>query len=348
MGKTVMLLKPGSIGFEEYDEQALQPDEVRIRTLYSGISAGTQLTLYRGKNPYISGKWDPELRLFEHTGESSVTFPTKGMWAYEEVGMAVETGESVSKINAGDIIYGAWGHKSTNIVNEEFAVSHKLPEGLDPVCGIFAQMGAIAFNAILDASIHLGETVAVFGQGVPGQMVAQLARLSGARVIAVDLDNSRLEYSKKFGADIVLNSKACDAAREIKKLTGGRGADVSIEISGFAPALNEAVRATCYNGTVVCSGFITDEAKGLYLGREFHHNRIRILCSQISGISLEAGNRWDRLRMEKTIMELQRNKEIDFKGLITHTFPFEKAAEAYHMLDAGTKDCLQAVLSFDQ
>ncbi|MCM8900070.1 zinc-binding alcohol dehydrogenase [Caldicoprobacter algeriensis] len=348
MGKIIKLLGPKSIGFEEYEEEELRPDEVRIKTLFSGISAGTQLTLYRGKNPYLSGKWDPDLRIFDHTGEASAKFPVKGMWAYEEVGIVVEIGTDVSKASVGDVIYGAWGHKSTHVVKEEFAVDHKLPKELDPICGIFAQMGAIALNAILDANIHVGETVAIFGQGVPGQMVTQLAKLNGARVIAVDLDDSRLEYSKKFGADIVLNPKKCDAAKEIKKLTDGRGADVSIEISGFASALNEAIRATCYNGTVVCSGFITGEAKGLFLGKEFHHNRIKIVCSQISGVSLDVSNRWDRLRMEKTIMQLQAEGKVNFKGLITHIIPFEKAPEAYRMLDEGTKDCLQVVLKFDE
>lgn len=346
MGKTIRLVQPRVIDYEEYEESLLKPNQVRLKTLYSGISAGTQLTLYRGNNPYFSGKWNNDLKLFEDCVEAPQILPIYGLWSYEEVGVVVEVGSDVEKVAIDDIIYGAWGHKSSHIVDGRYAVNHKLSSGLDPICGIFAQMGAIALNAILDADIHVGETVAVIGQGVPGQMVAQLAKLNGARVIVVDLDGSRLEYSKKFGADITLNAKELDAAREIKLLTGGRGADVVIEITGSPIALNEAIRSACYNGRVVCSSFIPGEARGLFLGKEFHHNRINIVCSQISGLSPTVSNRWDRMRMEKTIMDLQEAGKIDFKNIITHVVPFDDAKEAYQMLDNGTSGCLQVVLDF--
>ena len=79
--------------------------------------------------------------------------------------------------------------------DEDWAARACCPPGVDPRLGIFSQIGAIALNAVLDADIHLGESVAVFGQGVPGQIVAQLARLNGATVIAVDGVAQRLELA---------------------------------------------------------------------------------------------------------------------------------------------------------
>ena len=76
----------------------------------------------------------------------------------------------------------------------------------DPRIGIFSQIGAIALNVVLDADIHVGETVAVFGLGVPGQIAAQLARLNGGRVIAVDGIAGRRELAAKLGADEVLDA----------------------------------------------------------------------------------------------------------------------------------------------
>jgi 2-desacetyl-2-hydroxyethyl bacteriochlorophyllide A dehydrogenase len=347
VGRILNLVQPRKIEVDEYKEEPLGCLQIRIKTLYSGISAGTQLTLYRGENPFVEGDWNPVLRIFEDIGEPAMLYPVDGMWAYEEVGKVVEVGSGVTKVKAGDVIFGAWGHKSTHIADEEYAATHKLVEGVEPICAIFAQMGAISLNAVIDANIHAGETVAVFGQGVPGQIVAQLSKLSGARVIAVDLDETRLDFAKRSGADIVLNPKDVNVGKEIKELTGGKGADVSIEISGSIIALNEAIKSTCYNGCVVCSGFITGEAKGLFLGREFHHNRIKIICSQIENVSLSASNRWDKLRMENTIMNLQKEGKIDLSGLITHIVDFEKASEAYDMLDRQT-NCLQVVLKFEQ
>jgi 2-desacetyl-2-hydroxyethyl bacteriochlorophyllide A dehydrogenase len=345
MGNVLKMTAPRTIDFETYEEKVLSPGEVRLQMLYSGISAGTQLTLYRGTNPFVSKKWNNDLKIFEGPQEGGL-YPAYGGWGYEEVGRVVETGSTVKSVKIGDLVFGAWGHRSSQVVEESFAQSHRMPEGLEPVSGIFAQMGAIALNAILDADIHVGETVAVFGQGVPGQIVSQLAKLNGATVVAVDLDDRRLAYSKKFGADVVLNPKNCDAAMEIRKLTENRGADVCIEISGFTPALHEAVRATCYSGRVVCSGFFQGNANGLFLGEEFHHNRINIVGSQIFGVNPSLTYRWNKLRMEQTIMELQKGGKIDLRGLISHIVPFREAPKAYDMLDKGTEECLQVVLEF--
>lgn len=346
MGRLLQLTEPRNITIADYPEPALRSDQVRIETLYSGISAGTQLTLYRGVNPYINSLWNADLRLFESRPAESTSYPIQGMWGYEEVGRVIETGADVHKISVGDLIYGAWGHRSSHVTDEAYACDHRLPSELDPVCGIFAQMGAIANNAILDADIHVGETVAVFGQGVPGQIIAQLARLNGARVIVVDLDDNRLAVSKQMGAEITINAATCDVGREIKQLTGRRGVDVAIEITGVASVLHEAIRSTCYNGRVVCSGFIVREGNGLFLGQEFHHNRIQVICSQISGVGLHVANRWNQVRMEQNIMALQAAGRLNLKGLITHVISYEQASEAYRMIDKQTEHSLQVVLDF--
>lgn len=346
MGDVLVMKAPKTIDFETYAERPLAAGEVRVKTLFSGISAGTQLTLYRGTNPFVSKKWDNDLKIFETPDSEPSLYPARGAWGYEEVGMIEEISPDVKDVKPGDIIFGAWGQRSSNIVTAQFAAERKLPEGLEPIKGIFAQMGAIALNAILDADIHVGETVAIFGQGVPGQIVTQLAKLNGATVVAMDLNDNRLEYSKRFGADAVLNTKKCDAAKEIKLMTGGRGADVSIEISGSTIALHEAIRSTTYSGRVVCSGFMQGNANGLFLGEEFHHNRINVVASQINGVSPALSYRWNKLRMERTIMDLQSKGKIDLKGLITHVLPFKDSAKAYDMIDRYTEQWLQVVLQF--
>lgn len=344
MGKLLVLKQPKQIGFEEYEERELLSNEVRIKTLYTGISAGTELTSYRGTSPFLNKKWDVNNRIFEKELETSWTFPLK-QWGYEEVGEVIETGSAVTRVQVGDIIFGTWGHRSTHIAEEGFAADRKLHKELDPICGIFSHIGAIGINAILDANIHVSETVAVFGQGVPGQIVTQLAKLNGAKVIAVDLDDTRLAVSKKFGADITINSKKCDASKEIKEITKGLGADVAIEISGSPIALHEAIRCAAYSGRVVASGFMQGEPRGLFLGEEFHHNRINLICSQISGVDPALSNRWNRLRLNHTVMDLQKEGKLDLKGLITHIIPFDDAARAYETLDTGAEQVLQMVLS---
>ncbi|HEX6290180.1 MAG TPA: zinc-binding dehydrogenase [Herpetosiphonaceae bacterium] len=336
---------PRTIGFVQEPMRALQPHEARVRTLYSGISAGTELTLYRGSNPYLHKRWDSALRLFHDDSQQATAYPIAN-WGYEEVGEVVEIGSQVSDLAPGSIVYGTWGHRTSAIVDGAFVRARQLPPGADPLLGIFSHIGPIALNAILDSAIRLGETVAVFGLGVVGQLVAQLARLSGAEVIGVDLVPQRCDLARRLGIEQVLDGTAVEADRAIKELTAGRGADVCIEASGSARALHQAIRACAYSSKVVALGFYQGEAAGLRLGEEFHHNRIALVCSQISGIAPELQHRWDRLRLVQTFMRLAIAEKLPVKPLITHLVPAAEAPLLFSLLDTQPSSVLQAVLDF--
>lgn len=342
---------PRTIGYldETSEDRPLQPQEVRVRTFYSGISAGTELTYYRGSNVYLSKQWDAARRLFLPTssGEGSYAYPVRN-WGYEEVGEVIECGSEAEDLSPGTCVYGTWGHRTTAILAAEFARERRLPEEIDPLLGIFSHIGAITMNGILDSAIRLGETVAVFGLGVVGNVVGQLAKLSGAQVIGVDLLPQRLEKAHETGFDIVIDGKAESAAERIKALTGNRGADVCIEASGAIPALNEAIRACAYSSKVVALGLYQGGASGLILGDEFHHNRINLVCSQISGVGPELQHRWNRLRLVHTFMNLLAHKRIQMHPLITHTGSAWEAQQFYELIDSHPDEVIQAVLDFRQ
>ena len=335
---------PGRIGREAHAPQPLGPGEVRLRTLYSGISAGTEMTAFLGTNPYLNRRWDPAARVFVEGG-TSLSYPMPAM-GYEEVGRVAEVGAEVTRVRPGDVVWGAWRHRTEHVADEAWAAARVLPDGVDPRLGIFSQIGSIALNAILDADIHLGETVAVFGQGVPGLMVTELAALSGATVIAVDRLPARLARATAHGARHVVNGAEEDAALRVKALTEGRGADVTIEITGSAAALHEAIRATAYNSRVVACGFFQGGAAALRLGEEFHHNRIELRCSQISGVPRALDHRWSRERLGRTVMGLLAEGRVDWGRLISHVVPASRAQEAFEMLRDRPEDCLQVVLDF--
>lgn len=263
----------------------------------------------------------------------------------------VEVGDAVTRVQVGDRIWGTWGHKSTHAAEQDWAAQRLLDPSLDSLCGIFSHVGAIGLNVVLDAqtsglNIHVGEDVAIFGQGVMGLVVTQLARLNGGTVIAVDGIARRLELARRCGAAHVIDFHSQEPAETIKALTGGRGADVSIEITGSYRALHEAIRATAYNARVVAAGFYQGEGKGLFLDEEFHHNRIQIISSQISGSSPRLGQRWDRLRLNRTVMQLQAERRIDLLALISHRFRAKDAAAAFELLDTAPEDAVQVVLEF--
>ena len=346
MGRVVTFEGPREVSVREYEDPPLGRGEVRLETLYSGISAGTEMTAYRGSNPYLAKRWEPERRLFVE-GETSLEYPVEG-WGYEEVGEVSEVGPAVTKVQPGDVVYGTWGHRSTKVADEDWAAARRLPPGVDPVIGVFSRIGAIALNAVLDADVHVGEYVAVFGQGVPGLIAAQLAGLNGGTVIAVDGIPKRLELARELGVAHVVNFNEKSPAGEIKRLSEGRGADVSIEISGSYPALHEAIRSTAYNSKVVSAGFFQGEGTGLSLGEEFHHNRIRVICSQISGLNPALDHRWTVERLERTVMSLAAGGRVSLQPLVSHTFGVDEADEAFRLLDQrpAPDDVVQAVLRF--
>src|SRR5829696_5490483 len=348
MGKGIVFTQPRTVAFESYDDLPLGPHELRVRTLYSGISAGTEMTAYRGTNPYLSKEWDVKNRLFLASEAPSQPYPLSG-WGYEEVGEVIEVSPDVTTLQVGDIVYGTWGHRTHHTLQEDYANKRIKPDGLDPILAIYSHLGPIALNGILDADIHVGETVAVFGLGVLGQVIAQLARLNGARVIGIDVIEKRLQLAKELDAiEAGFNPRDGSPAENIKALTNGRGADVTIEVSGSARALNEAVRATSYSARVVVLGFFQGEAQGLLLGEEFHHNRISLVCSQISNVNPALSYRWDRLRLIHTIMELQAKGSLNLRPVITHLIPFNQAAQAFQILDETPDQALQIVLDFSQ
>jgi 2-desacetyl-2-hydroxyethyl bacteriochlorophyllide A dehydrogenase len=344
MGYAVTLTAPRQVVVTEYDEPALAPTQVRLQTLYSGISAGTELASYRGSNPFLNQLWDADRRLFVK-GDATLFYPITS-WGYEEVGQIVELGAGVTRVKLGELIWGTWGHKSSHLADEDWAAARILPASLDPLCGIFSHVGAIALNVVLDADIHIGEFVAVFGQGVMGLTVTQLARLNGATVIAVDGFAKRLELARALGAEYTLDFRDRDAVAEIKRLTDHRGVDVSIEITGSYGALHSAIRATAYNARVIAAGFYQGAGQDLFLGEEFHHNRIQLICSQISGVAPRLGQRWNRLRLNQTVMSLQAQGRLDLQRLVTHVFPMQAAAQAFQFLDEHPSEAVQVVLEF--
>jgi threonine dehydrogenase-like Zn-dependent dehydrogenase len=329
-------------------DRPLEAKEIRVRTLYSGISAGTEMTAYRGSNPYLSKQWDAKNRLFLDSESPSQPYPLSG-WGYEEVGEVIEVHPEVTTLKVGEIVYGTWGHCTHHILQDEYANKRIKPDGLDPILAIYSHIGPIALNGILDANVHIGETVAVFGLGVLGQVIAQLAKLSGARVLGVDRIEKRLELAIELGAiERGFNPREGSPAEKIKEMTDGRGADVTIEVTGSAQALHEAVRATAYCARVVTLGFFQGEAQGLLLGEEFHHNRISLICSQISNVDPALSYRWDRIRLIHTIMDLQARGSLNLRPVITHVIPFREAAQGFRILDETPEQALQVVLDFSE
>jgi 2-desacetyl-2-hydroxyethyl bacteriochlorophyllide A dehydrogenase len=344
MPSVVQFTEPRRVELVDAAPLELPAGHVRVETWFSGISAGTELTAFRGTNPYLNKRWDAERRLFVD-GTPTFEYPVIG-WGYSEVGRVVETAPDVTELAPGDLVAGIWGHRSEGVFPVDAPTWWPIPDGMEPLHGIFGRVGAIALNAVLAAEARLGENLAIFGQGVIGLLATRLARLSGARVLAVDALPERLASAGEMGADVAVDARVDGGAgAEVRRLTGG-GADSAVELSGSYRALHEAVRSVVVDGRVVASGFYQGDAEGLRLGEEFHHNRVQIMASQIGGAPLALGPRWDRRRLLWTFLDQVAGGAVDVAALVSHTFDAEQVAKAFELLDRSSGETLQVVLRF--
>lgn len=352
MSRFLRFVAPRSVAVINTPPPRLEAGQVRVRTVYSGISAGTEMTAYRGTNPYLTSAWNPETRLFE-PGQAGLNYPLDA-WGYSEVGEVIEIAapaadaageESGAPVKIGDTVWGIWGHREEGILSAEALRGHVLPAGTDPLAGAFVRVGAIALNAVLAADLGPGTIVTVFGQGVIGLLATRFAVQNGATVIAVDGIESRREQALRWGAEHALTPSEA-LASEIRALTGGRGADAAIELSGNYRALHEATRAVGADGTVVAAGFYQDEAAGVRFGEEFHHNRVQLLASQIGSVPNRLRARWDVPRLQETVVDFLSRGLVDAPALVTHKFSLADAANAYELLDTDPASALQIVLEF--
>lgn len=343
MPKEFRVTAPRKIEFREYEEPPLGAGEVRIKSIMSGISHGTELNLYRGTTAFANHRFDLEYRLFL-PGQSRLSFPLQ--LGYEMVGEVIEIAPDVAGLKEGDIVHGYLRHRATNVARAEDLLL--LPHSIGARDAIFFALGVVALNSTHDAEIKLGDEVAVFGLGVIGLLVVQMAKLSGAaRVYAVDPIARRREKAKAIGADVVLDPASRDVALEVKERSQKRGVDVALECAGSYDALREAIRSVRMAGRIITLGYYQGAATPLNLGAEWHHNRLTMVASMgVWGCPHRSYPLWDYQRMKETVLRLLGEKRVRTEGFITHEFPFAKIQDAYELIDKNAEDTIKVVIAY--
>lgn len=340
---------PRQLRVDEAQPLPLAPDQVRIRARYSGVSHGSEMNVYRGVAPFFKRRKDPTLRLFLEAAEGEDwRYPIRscdpGVWymGYACVGEVIEAGSAVTGLTPGELVYANAPHQSESVKAAADVI--KLPDGVPAAHGVLFTNLMTAYNGILDTRIKLGDVVVVSGLGVLGQLALQMAKLSGAFAIGVDVLPRRLETALACGADAVLDAAREDVAVAVRRLTGGRGADVVIEASGNARALQQAIRIAAPDTTVTALGWYQGGCADLNLSEEFHHNRITLRSSQTVHVDPSIRHLWDKRRKEDVCLSLLSRLKLD--PLITHRVPFEQAPDAYRRIDNHPADMIQLVFTY--
>lgn len=311
------------------------PGHVRVQTIASALSHGTERLVYRGEVP-------ADLPLDLPTFAGSFSFPIK--YGYAAVGRVLDVGPNVATPAPGDWVFVLHPHQTVFTVPATMAT--RLPASIDPLVGVFAANGETAVNIVHDTPLHFGETAIVFGQGVVGLLVAALLRLAGARrVFAVDPSPVRQALAQMVGVDAVFAPGAA-LADQIRAANNGRAPDVAIEVSGAGGALQSAIDLVADDGTVVVASWYGTQPVALQLGGHFHRGRVRLFSSQVGQLNPKLGRRWDYARRMETVLDLL--PRLPLASLITHRIPFADAPTAYDLLDEQAAETGQIVLVYDE
>ncbi|MET9340136.1 zinc-binding dehydrogenase [Nonomuraea sp. NPDC004354] len=356
--RTLSIEAPGEITFVEEKAGPLEDGGFRVETVYSGVSAGTELTYVKGTNPYLNATWDPVLGLFTE-GVPSIGYPVRGI-GYMQVGMVTET--RTGAVHEGALLAMAYGHRTGYVADPLKDRFVELPDDLDPLLGIYvAHMGPICANGLLHAAADLygpafhslgdgvrGRRVAITGAGVVGLLTASFAiRHGAAEVVVVDETPERLRVAEALGATTVEEDPAVTLKERWRHTPGDRGADVVFQCRGQARYLALALKLLRPQGTVIDLAFYPHGADEVRLGEEFHHNGLSIRCAQIGRVPRGLAHAWDRERLSYETVELLRNARGLREHLVTDVVGFGQAPELLTDLAHGRRHAVQAVLSQD-
>ena len=342
MPKELIAIAPRTPAFREYEERALEPGEVRLRSVFSSPKHGTELRAYRGDTKDYTSPFDPERRIHVEGRERRREFPIH--LGNTTIGTVVETGEGVTRFRKGDRVFGHLPIRETHTVPENRLAP--APEGMLAESIVYADPARVALHVVRDARICLGDRVAVLGLGAIGQMALRISRLQGARWIAAsDPIKLRREAAAEY-ADLLLDPLKEDVGLIVKDETGKVGVDISLETTGAYSALNDALRTTGYGGVIVSCSYYSGSAQGLKLEGEWHRNRLTLISSRSSSVPLRDHPLWDFRRMQEEAFELLREGRLSVKGLLHPIVPFSEALEAYQEIDEAPAKSIKLGITY--
>ncbi|GEM_PF-40991 len=282
--KKLVATAPRVAALVEYEDRPVAVHEVKIRARFGAPKHGTEVVDFRAASPFIDEEFNAEWQMFTPREEGAARGIEFGKFQLGNmiVGDIIECGADVTEYQIGDRVCCYGPLQETVIVN---AVNNyklrKMPQGSSWKNAVCYDPAQFAMSGVRDANVRVGDFVVVVGLGAIGQIAIQLAKKAGASVvIGVDPIEHRCEIARRHGADHCLNPIGTDVGLEIKKLTGKQGADVIIETSGFADALQSALRGLAYGGTLSYVAFAKPFAAGFNLGREAHFNNAKIVFSR--------------------------------------------------------------------
>ncbi len=292
-------------------------DQIMVKALVSQISTGTELTLLEA-NVSEDSSWNKNLKFPQYPG-------------YSHIGEIVAVGKNIDPSLIGKKVLTGAPH-AKYVTRGEW---YEIPDGVDADEAVFGIIGQITMASVRIAQIRPGETVAVFGAGLIGQILARLAKIAGAlNVFVFDTSDNRLGKIPQNKCFIGANTKDIDATKFIREHNGDELADIVFETTSYGPLAQKEIECVAKNGKFI----ITSSPKS--------HSTIDFNYVSSQGITIIGAHNWAAhprvatthnrwTRQEDTIYFLrllEKDVLTDIKSLVTHRANYKEAPELYQML----------------
>jgi predicted dehydrogenase len=365
--------KSGELAVLDVPAPACRPGGVLVRSLYSLISTGTEMMKVSEASMSMVGmaraRPDQVKKVLGQVQQQGVVATYKKVMnkldsytplGYSLCGVVTEVGKGAEEFKTGDLVACAGNEQALHAEYNWVPVNlcAKVPDGVQPEHAAFATVASIAMHGVRRAEVQLGETAAVIGLGLIGQLVVRLLIAAGVRAIGIDPVPDRCRLAEKAGAALAGSPDDLDAVLAgLANITGGRGADhVFLSAGGNSNGpVEAAVKLARDRARIVDIGKMKlDLPWNAYYEKELDVRFSRSYGPgrydtryELEGIDYPAGYvRWTEKRNLESFLDLLARSQLEVATLIDGVFPFDDAAKVYCDLKDGTLKAIGVVLEY--
>ncbi|WP_438479728.1 zinc-dependent alcohol dehydrogenase [Oleiharenicola lentus] len=331
--RLIFASSPPGVTVETSEIPVPGPNQLLVRNACTQVSAGSESNFLRH-------------------GPQSYGLPEGAQRAnigYMAVGRVVAVGRDVTGFRVGDRVTASAPHALHVVVDVNPSASiEQVPEGVTDESAGFVALGDVALHSVRRAGVQIDQSVAVFGLGMVGQLVLQFARISGAYpLIAIDLEDERLEMAKRSGATHCINASRENVVERIREITRGAGAEAVFHCAQAASILQTAMECAADRGSVVLTGSPPGNAT-IRLKEELLRKELTVTGTYEAGLTeTHAYWRWSRSRNRRACLRLMATGELRLDHLLTHVVPVAQAPAIYQMVLQGSKGWLGIVFKWE-
>lgn len=314
--KSIMFIEKGKTAIIEESKPVCKDDTILLKTIYSGMTNGTERNLLMGGN--YGGIW-PIQR------------------TYQLVSEVIECGRSISRYRKGDIVFSGvvLGHVEYHLAKESDLII-KIPEEFDLVAAALLGIASVPLHDVRRADVKVNDNVLVYGGGLVGQFAAQAANVHGARVTLVDIDDNRLELAKQLGTDNCINTSTNEGKERLQTI---KPFSVVIECTG-ANVMDKIVGTEWGGG----SGLVGHRARIVMVAGRYDVT-YSFNAAQCDEISVLHASHFDQSDLEEMV-RLVSSEKIKIRPLIKDMVRIESAVEVYNTLRDSPNKLLGTVFDW--